>query len=163
MGRRGPRPEPTALKLLKGNPGKRPLNEREPKPSPGAPAAPAHLDEEAHREWDRVIVTLDQLGLVTTLDRAALAGYCQAWSRWVDAEMKLREYGAVLKSPTKGVPLLSPYLTIANRALEQMRQFLSEFGMSPASRTRIGTDEPPAPTVPRLTANGKKADRFFPE
>jgi P27 family predicted phage terminase small subunit len=163
MGRRGPRPEPTALKLLKGNPGKRPLNEREPRPSPGAPEAPAHLDEEASREWDRVVGTLDQLGLVTTLDRAALAGYCQAWSRWVDAEMKLREYGAVLKSPIKGVPLMSPYLTIANRALEQMRQFLSEFGMSPASRTRIRTDEPPAPAVPRLTANGKKADRFFPE
>jgi hypothetical protein len=51
MGRRGPRPEPSSLKLLKGNPGKRPLNEREPKPPAGAPEAPAHLDEEARREW----------------------------------------------------------------------------------------------------------------
>jgi P27 family predicted phage terminase small subunit len=163
MGRRGPRPEPTALKLLKGNPGKRPLNEREPKPPPGAPETPAHLDEEARREWDRVVGTLEQLGLVTMLERAVLTGYCQSWSRWVDAETKLREYGAVLKSPTKGFPLLSPYLLIANKAMEQMRQFLSELGMSPASRTRIGTPEPIAPAVPRLRANGKKADRFFPE
>jgi P27 family predicted phage terminase small subunit len=110
-----------------------------------------------------VVGILEQLGLVTLLDRAALAGYSQAWSRWVDAELKLREYGAVLKSPTKGFPILSPYLVIANKAMEQLRQFLSEFGMSPASRTRIGTDEPPAPAVPRLMADGKKADRFFPD
>jgi P27 family predicted phage terminase small subunit len=60
-----------------------------------------------------------------------------AWSRWIDAEAKLREFGAVLKSPTKGFPILSPYWTIANTAMKQMRDFLSEFGMSPASRTRV--------------------------
>jgi P27 family predicted phage terminase small subunit len=73
--------------------------------------------------------------------------------------VKLREYGAVLKSPTKGVPLLSPYLTIANRAMEQMRQFLSEFGMSPASRSRIETDEGIVP--PRTKAHASPASRFF--
>jgi P27 family predicted phage terminase small subunit len=161
MGRRGPRPEPTALKLLKGNPGKRPLNAREPKPALARPDPPPHLDDEGRREWDRLIEELEVHGLITKLDRAAFAGYCLAWSRWVDAEVKLREFGAVLKSPTKGFPILSPYFTIANIAMKQMHAFLCEFGMSPASRTRIETDEPPALPHPTGMHGTKKASRFF--
>ena len=43
----GPPPKPTKLKLLAGNPGKRPLNENEPEPEAVAPSVPAHLDDEA--------------------------------------------------------------------------------------------------------------------
>jgi hypothetical protein len=51
MGLRGPAPEPTALKLLRGNPGKRPLNTLEPKPPTGKrPHCLAHLDEVARKE-----------------------------------------------------------------------------------------------------------------
>ena len=142
MGLRGPRPTPTALKLLRDNPGRRPLNKREPRPPAVIPTAPAHLDPVARAEWRRVVRPLAAAGLVTQVDRAALAVYCTAWSRWVDAEKKLVEFGSVLASPTKGFPLLSPYLTIANTAMAQMRSFLAEFGMTPASRSRIETGEP---------------------
>jgi len=91
----------------------------------------------------------------------ALAGYCQAWSHWVDAEGKLREFGAVLKSPTKGFPILSPYWTIANNAMRQMLAFLTEFGMTPASRTRIETGEPPVAPRSMTGTHGKNASRFF--
>ena len=40
MGRRGPPPEPTPLKLWKGNPGKRPVNTREPVPRRDSPQCP---------------------------------------------------------------------------------------------------------------------------
>jgi P27 family predicted phage terminase small subunit len=158
MGRRGPRPDPTALKILRGNPGKRAISPREPKPTVGRPEVPAHLDAVGRTEWERVIGTLEVNGLVTQLDRAALAGYCAAWSRWVDAELKLREFGAVVTSPSRGYPVLSPWWTIASTSLRQMRDFLAEFGMSPASRTRIEADEPPA--LPGRKA--AHADRFFP-
>ncbi|MEQ8198694.1 MAG: phage terminase small subunit P27 family, partial [Clostridiaceae bacterium] len=32
MAQRGRKPKPTAIKVLEGNPGKRPLNKNEPKP-----------------------------------------------------------------------------------------------------------------------------------
>lgn len=141
----GRKPVPTNLKLLRGNPGKRKLNDREPQPNPGKPRVPSHLDDEARREWHRMADKLLELGLLTEIDRAALAAYCVAWSRWVDAENKVRQYGLVMLSPDKGWPIQSPYLAIANKAMEQMRALLVEFGMSPSSRSRIQTTAPKPP------------------
>jgi P27 family predicted phage terminase small subunit len=81
---------------------------------------------------------LRAFGLVTVIDKAALAAYCQAWGRWVEAEQQLRKYGPVIKSPS-GFPIQSPYLTIANKAMEQMTRMLVEFGMTPSSRSRVAT------------------------
>ena len=67
---------------------------------------------------------------------AAFAAYCTAYGRWVEAEQALQTHGVLMKSPS-GFPMQSPYLTVANRAMEQMRSLLSEFGMSPASRSRV--------------------------
>jgi phage terminase small subunit len=47
MGLRGPAPKPTAIKRLEGNPGKRKLNEMEPKMTVGVPECPDHLDDVA--------------------------------------------------------------------------------------------------------------------
>ena len=78
---------------------------------------------------------------MSRIDRAALALYCGAWGRWVEAEKALRTYGAMIKSPS-GFPMQSPYLAIANKAMEQMRAMLCEFGMSPSSRTRVHATPP---------------------
>ena len=139
-GRSGRRPLPTQLKVLRGNTGRRPLNQGEPKPRPVLPSPPGHLSDEAKREWKRVGELLDGLGLVSEMDRAALAGYCQAWGRWVEAENGLKTYGVVIKSPG-GFPIQSPFFAVANKALEQMRGFLIEFGMTPASRSRVHASE----------------------
>jgi P27 family predicted phage terminase small subunit len=79
---------------------------------------------------------LRAMGLLTKVDRAALALYCDAWGRWVEALEALRRYGVMVKSPS-GFPMQSPYLAVANKAMEQMRLLLGEFGMSPSSRTRV--------------------------
>jgi P27 family predicted phage terminase small subunit len=80
------------------------------------------------------------MGLLCKIDRAALALFCQAWERWVEAEEALKKYGVMVKSPNN-FPMQSPYLAIANKAMEQMRALLAEFGMSPSSRTRISVWE----------------------
>ena len=82
MAARGRKPKPTALKELEGNPGKRSLNPSEPKPPQKAPSCPAWLEKEAKREWRRLSKGMEQLGILTELDRAAFAGYCQAYARW---------------------------------------------------------------------------------
>jgi phage terminase small subunit len=69
---RGRRPKPTRLKLLTGNPGKRPFNDAEPRPEPVVPECPPELSELARREWNRLAPELAKLRIVTNLDRAAL-------------------------------------------------------------------------------------------
>jgi P27 family predicted phage terminase small subunit len=134
---RGRKPKPTLLKVLDGNPGKRPLNDREPQPPQGVPDRPVWLDAEAQAEWDRVTGELEMMGLLSLADRAALAAYCTAWSRWVEAEAMVKKFGTIVKSPEKGFPMKSPYLTIADQALETMRKLMVEFGLTPSSRSRI--------------------------
>lgn len=132
----GRKPIPNNLKILHGNPGKRPINQQEPKPSPIAPKCPAHLDKVAKREWKRVSPQLEAIGLLSRIDMAALAAYCQAYGRWVEAESAIRKHGMLIKSPN-GYPMMSPYLVISNKAVDQMKSFMTEFGMTPSSRSRI--------------------------
>jgi P27 family predicted phage terminase small subunit len=123
------------MKRLAGNPGHRPLNENEPQPG-GIPQCPGHLDKVARKEWRRISKELIAVGLLTEVDRAALAAYCCAWSRWVAAEERIQDHGLVVKAPS-GYPVQNPYVGIANTAMDQMRKFLVEFGLTPASRSRL--------------------------
>ncbi len=146
---RGRKPKPTALKILEGNPGKRTLNDREPLPPEGIPECPEFLDEEARAEWYRLAALLGRMKLLTVADRSALAAYCTVYSRWVAAERQVRQYGTVILSPNKKFPMKSPHLTIADQALETMRKFMVEFGLTPSSRSRI-----------RLPEDSQAADEF---
>jgi P27 family predicted phage terminase small subunit len=135
---RGRRPKPTRMKFLTGNPGKRPMNMHEPRPEPVVPDCPAELGEVARREWDRLASELGELNLLTTLDRAALAAYCGAYALWAESTEAIQKYGTMVKSPS-GYPIQSPYVSIANRQAEIMMRIASEFGFTPASRSRIST------------------------
>jgi P27 family predicted phage terminase small subunit len=133
---RGRRPKPTRLKVLTGNPGKRPLNANEPMPDIVTPDCPIELGPVARREWDRLVTELAPLRILTNLDVAALASYCGAFALWVEATEAIGKYGAMVKSPS-GYPIQSPYISIANRQVELMMRIASEFGFTPASRSRI--------------------------
>lgn len=150
---RGRRPKPTALRVLEGNRSKRPLPAFEPTPEVAAPECPPHLKGEARAEWDRITEELEKLGMVSRLERGALAAYCQCWARWVDAEEKLEQFGLLVRSPN-GYPMPSPYVAIANKAMDQMRAFLIEFGMTPASRTKVA-DARRAPPKNPFARNGR--------
>lgn len=146
---RGRPRKPRALNELEGNPGKRPVNENEPMPNTSRPSCPRHLNTLARKEWHRMAPFLEQLGLLTQIDRAALAAYCQAYGRWIEAEKKLKDLSlmsadkmAYLYKTTNGNLIISPLLTIANKSMDQMHKFLIEFGMTPAARTRINTEPP---------------------
>jgi P27 family predicted phage terminase small subunit len=98
-------------------------------------------------EWRRIAPLLAETGLLTAIDRAALAGYCQAYGRWVEAERALETHGTLVRSAS-GFPVVSPYLRIADRAMRQMHSLLVEFGMTPSARSRIKAGEPPQGTDP---------------
>jgi len=154
MAKPGPAPTPTALRKLRGNPSKRPFPKDEAQPRAGIPYCPRHIQGEARNEWKRISKELADCGLLTLVDRAALAAYCQAWGRWVQAEDVLRDgteeglpSGLVVKT-WNGTLVQSPMLAVANRAMDQMKAFLCEFGMTPASRTRVQVQKPQAEKDP---------------
>jgi P27 family predicted phage terminase small subunit len=81
------------------------------------------------------------MGVLAEIDAAALAAYCEAYASWVDAVEKLRQFGKIVKAPKSGHPMPNPYVSIANQALDHMRKFGTEFGMTPSSRSRITAGE----------------------
>lgn len=144
MGKRGPSKAPTLLTLAKGNPGKREINEAEPLPSLKMPPCPEHLDEGAKKEWEWISKKLNAEGLLAEIDKAQLAIYCQAYSRWEEAETKVQEQPWLYPN-AKGEPRISPYIRIANEAMRDLQRALAQFGMSPAARTvvklQLGSEE----------------------
>lgn len=137
----GRKPKPTALKKLQGNPGKRALNKEEPKPKSEIPTCPHYLSFTAKQEWKRLCKELASLGLLTNLDRSMLAAYCQAYSVWKEAAEKISTEGLMIESPS-GYEMQSPYVSILNKQVEIMIKLSAEFGMSPASRTKIKVSKP---------------------
>jgi P27 family predicted phage terminase small subunit len=137
---RGRKPLPSNVVRLRGNPGKRRLNDAEPRPASRLPACPACLGEEARKEWKRLARELGDLGLLTRIDRGMLAAYCQAHALWVEAVSSIVRYGTMVKSPN-GYPMQSPYVAVANKQVDIMVRIASELGMTPSSRTRIRVGE----------------------
>lgn len=77
---------------------------------------------------------------------SVLAAYCGAYGLWSEATEAIQKYGTMVKSPT-GYPMQSPYVSIANRQAEIMMRIASEFGFTPASRSRISAPSQSEPTL----------------
>lgn len=153
MGRRGPKPLPANVHLLRGNAGHKPLAQLLDdvvRPDVEVPKCPEHLSDDGKAEWRRITKHLVKLGLITAIDRAALTGYCQAWSDHVWAQRRIKAHNE--NDPTgeagrisvlgTGYKQTSVLMQISNRALELMAKFLAEFGMSPAARSRVTASDP---------------------
>ena len=97
---------------------------------------PSELGSLARQEWDRIVGELTSLGVLSIFDRGPLAAYCNAYALWIDAAEAVQKFGAMIKSPN-GYPIQSPYLATVNRQAEIMLRIASEFGFTPASRSRI--------------------------
>ena len=135
----GRKPKPSALREFEGNPGKRPINRREPKFSAAKVRCPVHLDAGAKKEWRRLALQLSPLGMLTDVDVAAFAAYCTLYSRWVYAELQIQKLGYWVKDAS-GNPMPNPNLRISEKTLDQLRKYETEFGFTPASRSRIHVD-----------------------
>jgi P27 family predicted phage terminase small subunit len=162
---RGRRPLPSTIKNLRGRPGKRAVNENEPEVQAGDPEMPAGLSDAAKQEWDAMVPHLRTMGVLTPVDRAALAAYCYAFDIWMLANEEVKKFGVLIKHPVmgrKGTPeeneviafitKKNPAVAIANEALKTKKSFLVEFGMTPSSRSKLHVDKPKPPDP---------ADSFF--
>lgn len=136
MAVRGRKPKPTAIKLLEGNPGKRPLNEHEPVPPKTDLKCPVWILPDAKKEWKRLAPSLESMGVLTMADLTAFTGYCQAYARWKEAEEFITKHGFIFRTPSGYVQQV-PQVSIAQQNLKIVQSFCSEFGLTPACRARI--------------------------
>lgn len=134
---------PANVHLLHGNPSKKSVDDltssvvRMPIE---VPACPQHLGKDARAEWARITPHLLTAGLITQLDRAALAAYCQAWGEWAVLEKRVKEnmiaHGAdaLIDVTPSGYKQIAAIAQARDRALDRMLRFAKEFGLTPASR-----------------------------
>ena len=112
------------------------------------------------REAQELGFSLAEAAQLLTLRADPKADCAQVQRR---AEAKLDEFGIVVKTPS-GYLQQSPYLSIANKAMEQMTRLLVEFGMSPASRSRVSASwVPPVVSAPAVAIRkaGKDPRELF--
>lgn len=134
----GKAPQPVELKLIKGTASNHPTEKSAMAPPVEAPECPVHLTDAARAEWERIVPLLINLRILSKVDTAALALYCQSYGRWQFSEAEIKKMGGALmvKAPS-GYPIQNPYLAIANRAMEDCHRYLQQFGLSPSARTRV--------------------------
>jgi len=138
MRKSGPKPTPTKIKELRGNPGKRPLNELEPQPSPAENIPPDWLThEKAIKHWNDIVPMLRANGIFTELDVFKVGALCEAFALWREHQDEANRIGHLIKAETTGAVYENPLVAIANRYFKRWELLCSEFGMSPAMRTRL--------------------------
>lgn len=136
MAKPGPKPEPTYLKVVKGNPGKRPLNPREARFDPVNPAPPAHLGRHGKAEWKRLAPLLASRGLLTAPDLGTFEALCEAYDDWRTASADVKKHGLTFKTPN-GYEQIRPTVAVKTRARDAYVKIGSDFGLSPAERGRL--------------------------
>jgi P27 family predicted phage terminase small subunit len=153
---RGRKKKPTVIKLVTGNPGRYPLNKKEPKPEAGCPEAPEWLSEKAKTAWPRVAQMLVDMGVLAVNDALGLEALCEAYAEVREARESLKKpitltdaegnsyevaKGGELTYVTVGKfgPMIRvrPEIAVISDADRRLRSLLSEFGMTPAARARV--------------------------
>ena len=134
--RRGRPPKSSALKLLQGIPGRRPLKNNDPDPAELKNLrAPTWLDEIGRKFWRRHAPELARLGLLTILDHDLLAAASERWSVYRRGAEEQKS-GLTQNSEANG-RIAKPECAIAKQALQECRAIMADFGCSPSSRTRV--------------------------
>lgn len=100
------------------------------------PHPPDYLSDEAKKCWHRLTKVLKDAGLIERADADALSMYCKSYDRWLEAEENIKKFGMVTESKN-GFPIVSPFVSVADKSMATMIRLLTEFGMTPASRSRI--------------------------
>lgn len=135
MGKRGPAPYPTNLRILHGDRPSR-INTNEPVPRAGLPECPPWLDDDAKAVWAYVIGELQAMNLVTPADRDALAAYCTFVVQFERATRIVNKAGLLIKG-RKDAAVKNPAAQLQRDAAQMMHRLGGEFGMSPRARSEI--------------------------
>jgi len=136
--------KPAAMSLLEGNPSKRKLR-TEIAVSIEMPSPPLFLDDYALKEWGRLAVGLNAIGVLSFVDMGIMAAYCDSFSTWFRAtellnEIRMQPNGKLLsliQINDDGIMVKNPLVDRAEKAKAEMIKYATELGMTPVARARI--------------------------
>jgi P27 family predicted phage terminase small subunit len=128
-------PEPTALKLLRGNPGRRPINRNEPRPKAQRPTCPSWLAPDAKRVWKQAVADMAVMGTLAACDRETLVVYCEAVVHHRQACEMVDGSGVLIKY--RNTFVRNPVLTVVAASGATIVRIAAELGLTPSSRTRL--------------------------
>lgn len=141
----GPPKTPTHLRLVRGNPSKRPINDKEPKPAKGVPSTPKHFSKQEKYWFKRMAEELNHIGVITTLDGMALELMIGAYVEWRHHRDVIAEVGESYQTTTSTGDIIiraHPQVAMRDRAFNNIHKMMSEFGITPASRSKVSSDKP---------------------
>ena len=133
---RGRKPVPRYLNVIRGNPGKRALNKREPLPTGDLVDPPDWMSDIQKQGWNYAIENAPR-GLLKKLDRSVLVAWVVSEDLHRRASEMVERYGILTKAPHTGLPIQSPYLPVVNKQAQIMLKAAEQLGFTPASRPRI--------------------------
>ncbi|MCE5270831.1 phage terminase small subunit P27 family [bacterium] len=155
---KGRPPVPTKLKVLRGNPGHRPINHDEPQPPRTIPECPSHLAKDEREIWERVSHKLFDAGILTEVDDLSLSVFCEYFSEYRKLSDQTKKAGVFIKvkngKETKTfvdeatgekiskevdrfIVQRSPVAAARDAAWAIASRILADFGMTPSSRARL--------------------------
>lgn len=132
------RKKPTMLKILEGdfikNPQRR--NHNEPVPDVAIPEIPTTLGEYGREEWIKVTKEMQELGVISRIERGALERYCLNWQMCRECEDQVAKDGRFYHTE-KGDIREHPASKAARDYSRECFRALVEFGMTPCSRSKL--------------------------
>ena len=140
MGKRGPPKQPTVLRLLRGNLGKRKINEAEPKPDADQIVPPAFLEGTSLKKWNEMLPSLVATGVMTNADVDTLARYCTMHEMWLKCLESTRKTDKFMVRDKSGqvVNVKSlPDAVMLTKLAASMLRIEQEFGLTPSARSGI--------------------------
>lgn len=141
----GPPRTPTHLRLVRGNPSKRPINKKEPKPPSGVPPTPKHFSKQEKYWFRRMAEELNDIGVITRLDGMALELMIGAYIEWRHHRDVIAEVGESYQTTTSTGDIIiraHPQVAMRDRAFNNICKMMSEFGITPASQAKVSGNTP---------------------
>lgn len=135
--------KPVKLKILHGTdqPCRRKSDARTEDDLPLRVPPPEYLNPPGRKKWNELVRLLRKKGILEKTDLGSLEACCAAYDEMVECQLAIKEYGGIVAYTEGKTSQQVPLLSARNKAMEVYKKFMSEFGLSPASRAKLGLDD----------------------
>lgn len=138
MGKRGPAPKPTKLRLLDGA-RERDLNRAEPIARTGKIEPPDYVSDDVRGIFEYVVHELEHMRIASPADVDSIMCFAEAVDKHRKASALLARSSVLVKG-LHGTLVRNPALAVQRDAANTIRQFAQEFGLTPSARARINNE-----------------------
>lgn len=138
---KGRKPTPTKLRVVRGNPSKRPIEENEVDAAPieRDVEPPVQLIKAAREKWDRITKNLEAVGLLTVMDMDVLARYCEMLVEYEKAAKYVRNNGTTAERLNQygSYEVTAPQFNTMVRLNGELLKIETQFGFTPSARSGL--------------------------